>query len=119
MSGRNFFKSIVFTSAASVSPQIFIPKFEPVRWKPMLVWYYEEVADLTQEGGPVCIRDIWITPDEYRRRSKALDDLILREEREEQEYLQRIGKRDPGPISLSELKNRVDEQLRGINVYQT
>lgn len=31
---RNFFKSLaMLAGAASISPQIFIPKFEPVKWK--------------------------------------------------------------------------------------
>ena len=31
---RNFFRSLAaLAGAASISPQIFIPKFEPVRWK--------------------------------------------------------------------------------------
>lgn len=34
MDRRSFFKSIaVLAGAASLSPSIFIPKFEPVRWK--------------------------------------------------------------------------------------
>jgi hypothetical protein len=34
MNRRGFFKSLaLLAGAASVSPQIFIPKFEPVRWK--------------------------------------------------------------------------------------
>lgn len=34
MNQRSFFKSLVLIgAAASLSPQIFIPKFEPVRWK--------------------------------------------------------------------------------------
>lgn len=36
---RNFFKSLaMLTGAASLSPQIFIPKFEPVRWKRNPAW---------------------------------------------------------------------------------
>ena len=34
MNRRGFFRSLVLLAgAASVSPTIFIPKFEPVRWK--------------------------------------------------------------------------------------
>jgi hypothetical protein len=34
MNRRGFFKSLALVAgAASLSPQIFIPKFEPVRWK--------------------------------------------------------------------------------------
>lgn len=34
MNKRNFFKSLaLMAGAASISPQIFIPKFEPVKWK--------------------------------------------------------------------------------------
>ena len=35
MNKRNFFRSLaLIAGAASISPQIFIPIFEPVRWKP-------------------------------------------------------------------------------------
>jgi len=35
---RNFFRSLaLMAGAASISPQIFIPRFEPVIWKPSRV----------------------------------------------------------------------------------
>ena len=33
MNKRSFFKSLAIIGAATVAPGIFIPKFEPVRWK--------------------------------------------------------------------------------------
>jgi len=36
MNKRSFFKSLaLMTAGAAVSPGIFIPKFEPVKWKPL------------------------------------------------------------------------------------
>jgi hypothetical protein len=44
MNRRGFFKSLaLIASAASLSPTIFIPKFEPVRWRRSLVQPYEFV----------------------------------------------------------------------------
>lgn len=41
MNRRNFFRSIALLgSAASISPQIFIPRFEPVRWKPVVATWH-------------------------------------------------------------------------------
>lgn len=37
---RSFFKSLaLLIGAASVSPMIFLPKFEPVKWKFTAEWY--------------------------------------------------------------------------------
>jgi hypothetical protein len=37
MKRRNFFNSLAaFAGVASLSPQVFIPKFEPVQWKVIL-----------------------------------------------------------------------------------
>lgn len=45
MNRRGFFKSLGFLAgAASVSPNIFIPKFEPVRWKPPIIFKRPIVA---------------------------------------------------------------------------
>jgi len=55
---RNFFRSLAaLAGAASISPQIFIPKFEPVRWKVAAPLPYI-VEDLKEFR-------FWETPSQY------------------------------------------------------
>ncbi len=48
-----FFKSLaLMAGAASISPQIFIPKFEPVKWKVTPANAYEEILMPFREFDP-------------------------------------------------------------------
>lgn len=62
MNRRNFFRSLAaLAGAASVSPTIFIPKFEPVRWKPISyygVWRFVQGENGWTDVGPVPIPDL-------------------------------------------------------------
>lgn len=64
-SRRSFFRSLgLLAGAASVSPLVFVPKFEPVRWKRIhygFVWHSDSATPIrTDQLTQAMLDEIWV-----------------------------------------------------------